>query len=88
MVGSSPSEPQQPPTVVGGVTHLVARLQQLAAPGTLLGSEDTLQLVHGEGRSAACGSVAIQDGRSRSRPTRSMRWGRGVCPWAGKPGAL
>ena len=59
MVGSSPSEPQQPATVVGEVTHLVTRLQQLAAPGMLLGSEDTLQLVHGEVRSAACGSVAI-----------------------------
>ena len=59
MVGSNPSEPQQPATVVGEVTHLVARLQQLAAPGMLLGSEDTLQLVHGEVRSEACGSVAI-----------------------------
>jgi predicted ATPase len=48
MVGSNPSDPQQPPTVVGEVTHLVARVQQLAAPGMLLRSEDTLRLVHGE----------------------------------------
>jgi predicted ATPase/DNA-binding winged helix-turn-helix (wHTH) protein len=58
MVGSSSSEPQ-PPTVVGEVTHLVALLQHLAAPGMLLGSEDILQLVHGEVHSAACGTVAI-----------------------------
>jgi DNA-binding winged helix-turn-helix (wHTH) protein len=59
MFGSNPNEPQQPATVVGEVTHLVARVQQLAAPGLLLGSEDTLQLVHGEVRSEACGTVAI-----------------------------
>ena len=59
MVGSNASEPQQPPTVVGEVTHLVARVQHLAVPGMLLGSEDTLQLVHGEVRSDACGAVAI-----------------------------
>jgi predicted ATPase len=44
---------------VGEVTHLVARVQQLAAPGMLLGSEDTLQLVHGEVRSEACGTITI-----------------------------
>ena len=59
MVGSNPSEAQQPATVVGEVTHLVAQVQQLVAPGMLLGSEDTLRLVHGEVRSEACGSVAI-----------------------------
>jgi predicted ATPase/DNA-binding winged helix-turn-helix (wHTH) protein len=58
MVGSSSSAPQ-PPTVIGEVTHLVALLQHLAAPGMLLGSEDALQLVHGEVRSEACGTVAI-----------------------------
>jgi predicted ATPase/DNA-binding winged helix-turn-helix (wHTH) protein len=59
MVGSHASDPQHPTTVVGEVTHLVARLQHLAAPGMLLGSEDTLHLVHGEVRSEACGSIAI-----------------------------
>jgi DNA-binding winged helix-turn-helix (wHTH) protein len=59
MVGSNPNEPQQPANVVGEVTHLVARVQQLAAPGMLLGSEDTLQLVHGKVRSEAWGTVAI-----------------------------
>jgi DNA-binding winged helix-turn-helix (wHTH) protein len=34
--------------------------QQRAAPGMLLSSEDTLQLVHGEVRSATWGSVSIQ----------------------------
>jgi predicted ATPase/class 3 adenylate cyclase len=58
MVGSSSNEPY-PPTVVGEVTHLVALLQHLAAPGMLLGSEDALQLVHSEIRSQACGTVAI-----------------------------
>ena len=59
MVGSTPSDAQQPPTVVGEVMHLVARLQQLAAPGMLLGSADTLHWLHGEVSSDACGSIAI-----------------------------
>jgi predicted ATPase/class 3 adenylate cyclase len=59
MVGSNPSDTQRPPTVVGEVTHLVALLQHLAAPGMLLSSEDTLQLLHGEVHSEACGTVAI-----------------------------
>jgi DNA-binding winged helix-turn-helix (wHTH) protein len=39
VVGSHASDAQQPTTVVGEVTHLVARLQHLAVPGMLLGSE-------------------------------------------------
>ena len=95
IVGSNASEPRQPPTVVGEVTHLVTRLQQLAAPGMLLGSADTLQLVHGEVRSDAWGAVAIP-GRLEplkistihalepSRASLSWRTGRALSRFVGR----
>jgi class 3 adenylate cyclase len=81
MVGSHASDPQQPPTVVGEVTTLVSQLQQRAAPGMLLSSENTLQSVHGEVRSEAWGSVTIP---GRPEPLRAYTI-RALGPWRASP---
>ena len=92
---ATPAIRSSQPTVVGEVTHLAARLQQLAAPGMLLGSADTLQLVHGEIRSDACGSIAIP-GRPEPlkvytihalepwRASLGWRTGRALSPFVGR----
>jgi class 3 adenylate cyclase/tetratricopeptide (TPR) repeat protein len=52
-------------TAVGDTTHLAARLQQMAAPGTILISDAMAQLVDGYVRLEARGSVDI---RGKSEP--------------------
>jgi predicted ATPase/DNA-binding winged helix-turn-helix (wHTH) protein len=81
MVGSHASEAQQPPTVVGEVMHHVARLQQLAAPGMLIGSANTLQFLDGEVCSDACGSVAIP---GRPKPLKAYTI-QALGPWRASP---
>ena len=67
-------------TAVGQTTHLAARMEQLAAPGTTLLTADTLRLaegyVRGRRRSARCrsrGSRRRSRSTSSSAPTRSAR---------------
>src|SRR5581483_7320334 len=52
-------------TAVGDTTHLAARLQQLAEPGTILASEATHRLIEGYVEAERLGPVAV---RGRSEP--------------------
>jgi class 3 adenylate cyclase/tetratricopeptide (TPR) repeat protein len=47
-------------TAVGRTTHLAARMEQMATPGTILLAPATLQLVEGYVQVAACGPVAVK----------------------------
>ena len=58
MVGSNPSDAQQPPTVGGGDHISWPRCSSSSRRGCC-SAVNTLRLVHGEVRSEACGSVAI-----------------------------
>src|SRR5690349_24746660 len=53
-------------TAVGQTTHLAARMEQMAAPGTILLAPATLQLAEGFVQVAARGPVAVK-GRSEER---------------------
>ncbi len=48
-------------TAVGQTTHLAARMAQLAAPGSVLGTADTLGLVAGYVQVKSLGSVTVKD---------------------------
>jgi len=58
-------------TAVGQTTHLAARMEQMAAPGTILLAPATLQLAEGYVQVAARGPVAVKACRSPWRSTRS-----------------
>ena len=62
VVGSLGQDPQRRSTVVGAPLHLALRLQQRAAPGTILLSAATYQLVQAEVRVAPCGTLAVEGG--------------------------
>src|SRR5262249_10317778 len=47
-------------TAVGMPTHIAARMEQIAAPGAILVTGETLQLVEGEMRSRPLGLVAVK----------------------------
>ena len=57
-------------TAVGDTTHLAARMQALAAPGTIVATEATHRLVAGYVRSEPLGPVAV---RGRSEPVEAYR---------------
>jgi class 3 adenylate cyclase/tetratricopeptide (TPR) repeat protein len=57
-------------TAVGDTTHLAARLQQMAEPGTILASEATWRPVEGYVRGERVGPVAV---RGRSEPVVVFR---------------
>ena len=63
VVGSLGPDPQGLGLVVGAPTQGALRLQQQAAPGTLLVSAATYHLVQAELRGEVCGSLAL-DGRA------------------------
>jgi class 3 adenylate cyclase len=63
VVGGLGLAPQRLATAVGAPLHLATRLQQEAAPGTILLSAATHQLVHAEIRATPCGSLTL-DGQS------------------------
>jgi class 3 adenylate cyclase len=54
-------DPQWPSTVVGVPVHLALRLQQQSAPGTILLSAATYEMVHAEVRVTPCGTLALDD---------------------------
>jgi len=47
-------------TAVGMPTHIAARMEQIAAPGAILVTRETLKLVEGEMRSRPVGRVAVK----------------------------
>lgn len=47
-------------SAIGETTHLAARMEQLAAPGTIQMTGDTLRLVQGLVAVAACGETAVK----------------------------
>jgi class 3 adenylate cyclase/tetratricopeptide (TPR) repeat protein len=82
-------------TAVGDTTHLAARLQQLAAPGTIVISDATARLVRGyvqlepqedvevRGRSRPV-SIALVTGRATHRPTLDRRDDRPLSRFVGR----
>jgi class 3 adenylate cyclase/tetratricopeptide (TPR) repeat protein len=60
VVGGLGQDPQRRSTVVGTPVHLALRLQQRAAPGTILLSAATYQLVQAEVRVDPCGTLAVE----------------------------
>jgi tetratricopeptide (TPR) repeat protein len=64
VVGRLGQAPQRLAAAVGAPLHIVTRLQQQAAPGMILLSAATYQLVHAEVRAMPCGTLAI-DGQPR-----------------------
>jgi predicted ATPase/class 3 adenylate cyclase len=82
-------------TAVGNTTHLAARMQALAAPGTILLTEATHRLVEGYIRSEALGPVEVKGqrapvqvykviGRRRWRSRLEMSAERGLTPLVGR----
>ena len=59
VVGGLGQAPQRLATAVGAPLHVATRLQQQAAPGTILLSAATYQLVHTEIRATPCGTLAM-----------------------------
>jgi len=47
-------------TAVGMPTHIAARMEQVAAPGAILVTKETLELIEGEVRARSLGQVAIK----------------------------
>jgi class 3 adenylate cyclase/tetratricopeptide (TPR) repeat protein len=58
VVGGLGQAPQRLATAVGAPLHVATRLQQQAAPGTILLSVATYQLVHAEVQATPCGTLA------------------------------
>jgi class 3 adenylate cyclase/tetratricopeptide (TPR) repeat protein len=82
-------------TAVGNTTHLAARLQVLAEPGTILITETTYRLVAGYIRSEAMGPVEVKGqhalvqvykvaGRRRWRSRLEISAERGLTPLVGR----
>jgi AAA ATPase domain/Adenylate and Guanylate cyclase catalytic domain len=82
-------------TAVGNTTHLAARMQALAAPGTILLTEVTHRLVEGYIRSEALGPVEVKGqralvhvykviGRRRWRSRLEISAERGLTPLVGR----
>ncbi|MBM3222193.1 MAG: hypothetical protein FJZ47_00090, partial [Candidatus Tectomicrobia bacterium] len=72
VVGGLGQDPQRLSTVVGAPAHLALRLQQQAAPGTILLSAATYQLVQAEVRVDPCGTLAV-DGRPTPMPVYTVQ---------------
>jgi tetratricopeptide (TPR) repeat protein len=60
VAGNLGLEPYRLYAAVGAPTHLAMRLQQHAAPGTILMSAATHELVHGEMQSETCGALDVE----------------------------
>ncbi|MBI4609543.1 MAG: AAA family ATPase [Candidatus Rokubacteria bacterium] len=82
-------------TAVGDTTHLAARMQTLAEPGTILVTEATHRLVEGHVRSEALGPVQVKGrsepvsvhkvtGRRRARTRLDVSAERGLTPLVGR----
>ena len=59
VVGGLGQDPPWPAAAVGAPLHIATRLQQQAAPGTILLSAATYQLVHAEVRAAPYGTLTL-----------------------------
>jgi len=57
VVGGLGQAPQQLATAVGAPLHVATRLQQRSAPGTILLSAATYELVHAEIQAISCGTL-------------------------------
>ncbi|GIX49257.1 MAG: hypothetical protein KatS3mg131_3468 [Candidatus Tectimicrobiota bacterium] len=82
-------------TAVGNTTHVAARLQSLAAPGTILMTQATQRLVEGYVRSEPLGTVAVKgrrepvavyrvSGRQPRRSRLDVRRAQGLTPLVGR----
>jgi len=82
-------------TAVGNTTHLAARMQSLAEPGTILMTEDVHRFVAGQMRSESLGPVEVKGqrapvlvykvtGRGRWRSRLDMSAERGLSPLVGR----
>ncbi|OLB49801.1 MAG: hypothetical protein AUH99_11110 [Candidatus Rokubacteria bacterium 13_2_20CM_2_70_11] len=82
-------------TAVGQTTHLAARMEQLAEPGTILLSADTLRLAHGYIEIRPLGPLAVKGltepvaafelvGASASRTRWQTRAARGLTRFVGR----
>jgi class 3 adenylate cyclase len=72
VVGGLGQDPQRLATAVGALLHVATRLQQLAAPGTILLSAATYALVHAEVHAEACGPLTL-DGPSSPAPVYTVQ---------------
>jgi class 3 adenylate cyclase len=71
VVGGLGQDPQLLATAVGAPLHVATRLQQLAAPGTILLSAATYALIHVEVHAEPCGTLTL-DGSSSPVPVHTM----------------
>jgi class 3 adenylate cyclase/tetratricopeptide (TPR) repeat protein len=82
-------------TAIGDATNLAARMQALAAPGTILVTEATHRLIEGYVRSEALGPMSVKGrekpvavfriiGRRRARKRFDVMAERGLTPLAGR----
>jgi class 3 adenylate cyclase/tetratricopeptide (TPR) repeat protein len=72
VVGEFGQDAQRFATVVGAPVHLARRLQEQAAPGTILLSATTYQLVHAEARVEPGGSLVV-DGSPTPMPVYTLQ---------------
>jgi predicted ATPase/class 3 adenylate cyclase len=72
VVGGLGQDPQRLATAVGTPLHVATRLQQLAAPGTILLSAATYALVHAEVHAEPCGTLTL-DGPSSPAPVYTIQ---------------
>jgi class 3 adenylate cyclase len=72
VVGGLGQDPQPHATAIGAPVALALRLQQRAAPGTILLSAATYHLVHAEVRAAPCGTLDM-DGGSTPVPVYTVQ---------------
>ena len=72
VVGGLGQDPQRLATAVGAPLHVATRLQQQAAPGTILLSAATYALVHAEVQAEPCGTLTL-DGPSSPAPVYTVQ---------------
>ena len=72
VVGGLGQDPQRLATAVGAPLHVATRLQQQAAPGTILLSAATYALVHAEVHAEPCGTLTL-DGPSSPAPVYTVQ---------------
>ena len=95
VVGDLGQAPQRHATAVGASLHVAAQLQQQAAPGTILLSAATYQLVHEEVRAEPYGTLALDgqptpmavyavQGHLRRHAGVAGRGPRAVSPFVGR----
>ncbi|HUE39623.1 MAG TPA: AAA family ATPase, partial [Candidatus Binatia bacterium] len=95
VVGTVGNDLKMDYTAIGDTTNLTARLQALAAPGTILASEATVRLVHGFFELRAVGPFQVRGkaepvtayevlGRSQITTSLGVAEARGLTPLVGR----